>query len=470
MLNPNEKCKCPTSYFSPHRVGKCALRLLVGQQGAACESISTSKREASSEVVLTSEAVLPMAEAIITDNEVILSEPSSKDAIVSYRQLAVDSPIAYVCASCPEDYQDAVTAICLERGIQKAYGRSGDMVNGLSGKDWIPKWQSKVVLAAVTKANTLNSSRVIIVCIEGGKHCDQEYAQIPFLKRAIDKEWQDNGHSSPLRVDVAWVSFQAFSEDFGSISNMSTSSPSAKTTCVSMEKTTTVSSLSDKGRVGKDISAADLNPIQEIAQLNIHSTSATTKPRTQTKSAPNPKESVKVLSAPSREENKLKSREENKLKASSLAPSLEIKCDECGRGFKSDDALSSHRQSTNHFKLIDVFICVECSKHFGSMESFNQHIRATGHRDVQTHLVQQQRLDVVVNTAPTTSASKEVETHVCGECEAVFNSEHAWRQHQSALSHKDPTCKVCSRTFGSKTALSQHLEATKHYRSEKKRT
>ena len=48
------------------------------------------------------------------------------------------------------------------------------MVNVLSGKDWIPKWEAKVVMATVTKAQTLNSNKALILCIAGGKHCDAE--------------------------------------------------------------------------------------------------------------------------------------------------------------------------------------------------------------------------------------------------------------------------------------------------------
>ena len=37
------------------------------------------------------------------------------------------------------------------------------MVNVLSGKDWIPKWEAKVVMATVTKAQTLNSNKMDLV-------------------------------------------------------------------------------------------------------------------------------------------------------------------------------------------------------------------------------------------------------------------------------------------------------------------
>ena len=62
----------------------------------------------------------------------------------------------------------------MQHQVQKAFGKAGDMVNVLSGKDWIPKWEAKVVMATVTKAHTLNSNKALILCIAGGKHCDAE--------------------------------------------------------------------------------------------------------------------------------------------------------------------------------------------------------------------------------------------------------------------------------------------------------
>ena len=62
------------------------------------------------------------------------------------------------------------------------------MVNAISGKGWIPKWEAKVVMAAVTKAQTLNSNKALILCIAGGQHCDAEMARQPALVRAIKTE------------------------------------------------------------------------------------------------------------------------------------------------------------------------------------------------------------------------------------------------------------------------------------------
>ena len=95
---------------------------------------------------------------------------------------------AVVCASCPESYHDRVAEFCLQHQVQKAFGKAGDMVNAQSEKDWIPKWEAKVVLATVAKAQTLNSDKALILCIAGGKHCDAEMARQPTLVRAIKPE------------------------------------------------------------------------------------------------------------------------------------------------------------------------------------------------------------------------------------------------------------------------------------------
>ena len=95
---------------------------------------------------------------------------------------------AVVCTSYPESYHDRVAEFCLQHQVQKAFGKAGDMVNAQSGKDWIPEWEAKVVLAPVAKAQTLNSDKALTLGIAGGKHCDAEMARQPTLVRAIKTE------------------------------------------------------------------------------------------------------------------------------------------------------------------------------------------------------------------------------------------------------------------------------------------
>ena len=82
------------------------------------------------------------------------------------------------------------------------------MVNVLSGKDWIPKWEAKVVMATVTKAQTLNSNKALIPCIAGGKHCDAEMVRQPALARAIKTEMA----SQEFRVRGEFIEISGFSE------------------------------------------------------------------------------------------------------------------------------------------------------------------------------------------------------------------------------------------------------------------
>jgi len=117
---------------------------------------------------------------------------------------------AAVCASCPEAFHDEVAALCRQHGIQKAFGKAGDMVNSLSGKDWIPKWEAKVVMATVTKAQTMGAEKALIICIAGGKNCDSEMARQPHLVRAIKKEMEDE----QFRVRVEWIEKEEFFERY----------------------------------------------------------------------------------------------------------------------------------------------------------------------------------------------------------------------------------------------------------------
>ena len=127
---------------------------------------------------------------------------------------------AVVCASCPESYHDRVAELCLQHQVQKTRGKAGDMVNALSGKDWILKWEAKVVMATVTKAQTLNSNKALILCIVGGKHCDAEMARQPALVRAIKTEMA----SQEFRVRVEFIEISEFLERYPDIkSNTSTS-------------------------------------------------------------------------------------------------------------------------------------------------------------------------------------------------------------------------------------------------------
>ena len=94
------------------------------------------------------------------------------------------------------------------------------MVNALSGKDWIPKWEAKVVMATVTKAKTLKSNKAHILYIAGGKHCDAEMARQPALVRAIKTEMA----SKEFRVRVEFNEISEFLERYPDIKSKTTKS------------------------------------------------------------------------------------------------------------------------------------------------------------------------------------------------------------------------------------------------------
>ena len=118
--------------------------------------------------------------------------------------------MALVCASCPEAFHDEVAELCRRHGIQKAFGKAGDMVNDLAGRDWIPKWEAKVVMAVVTKAQTLGVSNATILCISGGRQCDLEMARQPALVRAIRKEMG----SDKFSIKVSWMDISDFRKEY----------------------------------------------------------------------------------------------------------------------------------------------------------------------------------------------------------------------------------------------------------------
>ena len=92
---------------------------------------------------------------------------------------------AVVCASCPETYHDRVAELCLQHQGQKAFRKAGDTLNKRRGKGWIPNWEAKVVMATVTKAQTLNTNKARFLCIAGDKNCGAEMARQPARVRAI---------------------------------------------------------------------------------------------------------------------------------------------------------------------------------------------------------------------------------------------------------------------------------------------
>jgi hypothetical protein len=335
---------------------------------------------------------------------------------------------AVIVASCPEVHQDKVTEICRVKDFQKAYGRAGDMVDILKGKDWVGKWQAKVVAAAITKAQSMKVNRVKIICIEGGKFCNAEYAHIPLLKEAIEKEWTDNKNSSSLRVNSLWLSFEHFVEDHGSVHDR-----------------VPLSGLSLESPLkGSDPSRAD-------AKSKTKKEAEVEKPQSGKSST-----LLKADGSSSKLVN-------TKTMASPVPVGNEMLCEVCSRSFASVAALVQHVEDTDH--IFTIHCCNGCNESFSIMDPkkllpiyrFKQHQETTGHRGSR-------------NSTTSVSALKALDRKKgadegewqCGECQKIFRSEIAFNSHQQSTRHKDPTCMICERSFGSKISLEQHLEDTGH--------
>lgn len=128
-----------------------------------------------------------------------------------HRKLTEAKEEAVIVASCPSKLHHVVSYFCKKRGFQKAFGPLGGMVGSLSGSAWVAKWEAKVAMATVTKAETLGTSRAKIICISGGHYCDLELARQPQLVKAIKQGMQNDA----FRVRVESMEFEEFMESYG---------------------------------------------------------------------------------------------------------------------------------------------------------------------------------------------------------------------------------------------------------------
>ena len=96
------------------------------------------------------------------------------------------------------------------------------MVHVKSGKDWIPKWEAKVVMATVTKAKTLKSNKALTLNIAGGKPCDAEMVRQPTHART-------EMASQELRVWFEFIEINEFSERYPTTKSKKHQSPQKRT-------------------------------------------------------------------------------------------------------------------------------------------------------------------------------------------------------------------------------------------------
>lgn len=328
------------------------------------------------------------------------------------------APETIICASCPQMHQEQMNKICKDLNITKAYAKKGDTLDMLSGNNWIPKWESKVVATAVTLAQTLGSKKVKILCISGGHYCDQEMARQPSLVRAIKREMAEAGNES-FQVKVEWLEFDHFLEEYNVRPSQSERSTResvqnpAEFVCPSCDREfTSEQSLSQHmeatGHLWKcRVCEREFTSANSLQQ---HSTSSGHDNRPQRSAGAEKKVT-----------------EENS-----------FSCPGCNREFISEQSLSHHMEATNHW-----WKCNVCEREFASEQSLEQHASSTGHQSRPPKTIDQRCDRESVKTK-----KKEIEEEP---------------------KPKGPpqvyTCRVCSRAFNSKQGLNQHLEATNHQTS-----
>jgi hypothetical protein len=358
------------------------------------------------------------------------------------RNLSVPEVEAVIVASCPESHQNLVTEICKRKNFQKAYGRSEDMANSSNVKDWMGTWQAKVVTASITKAQSLNTRRIKIIFIEGGKFCDEEHACMPQLKKTIAKEWIESGHATELRLECLWVGYDSFFEHYGHDSFCEHYGHDL------FHFFPEFSGISKFPPVMNEAKIRKLNP-KEQQQLNLNNNLPFPPPEIQ-----NPGNADPLLNEP---EKIADSPNEN-----------EVFCDECSRSFASRKTLIQHLHETDH--KFTVHYCTSCNDRFSIIEQhgktfilplsrLEQHQTNTGHtgvRKLETSVSQ------LKNKFPRKNESKG-EEWACGEFRKTFKTEKARDFHQMAIGHCAPSFLDYKDTFDSQKSLEQHFSATGHY-------
>jgi len=348
---------------------------------------------------------------------------------------------ATVVASCPEKYHDHVVKICQHLNIQKAFGKAGDMVNDLSGKDWVPKWEAKVVMAVVTKAQTLGVQKAKIICIAGGPMCDKEMARQPQLVKAVKKEMG----SDSFRVSVEWMEAEDFFERYAAGGGP----PRGK----GRGKAADGAKPGEAAAPGPKVGAANTKPPKAAAS----EPKAAGHPKAASTAAPKEKRALcKFFSSSGGCRNgdacafahvaapQSEPAQRAAAPAAGAAPdsapkakgkakgATDFACSGCGRKFASEMALEQHEEATGHGL---EFECTVCGKVFADEQALEQHGTDTGHGA----------------------------GFACSACGKTFESEQALQQHGHATGHLAPGTAVllrcaCRRTFSTLQSLQQHLE------------
>lgn len=339
---------------------------------------------------------------------------------------------ARVCASCPEAFHDQVTAICRSNGIQKAFGKTGDMLDSLKGHDWVAKWEAKVVMATVTKAQTLGSAQARIICIAGGRHCDLEMAQQPKLVRAIKQEMQDPS----FRVRVDWLEFSQFLDEYGDPATSSTEAVS-QTTQAQLCKYYASSSGCKNGDSCKFVHASS------AASSAVPDQGKGVKAKGKGKGYA---KEMKVVGEGKQAEAEHKT---TAVPKANVKTTTDFTCDMCHKAFKSSAALEQHQEDAGHTPM---WTCGECGREFGTERAWQQHQQATGHLDPTCPVCQKPFSSAQLLSQHLTDSKKCSNARNAHEVRVKVNS-------MCQGTAQAVRCETCGRAFPNESARRQHWDS-----------
>lgn len=116
------------------------------------------------------------------------------------------APEAVVLAACPREHHAALTQICKQQKIMRAFSTIGSTL----GKGWVAQWESHVLMAVVGLVEERGAHQARIVCVDGGENCVEQMAAQHHLVQAVQAAL---GNAS-FPVQCVWMSFEAFCAEF----------------------------------------------------------------------------------------------------------------------------------------------------------------------------------------------------------------------------------------------------------------
>jgi hypothetical protein len=319
------------------------------------------------------------------------------------------------------------------------------MVNSLSGKDWIPKWEAKVVMATVTKAQTMGVNKALILCVSGGKNCDAEMGRQPQLVRAIKQEMADQS----FRVRVEWMDVEDFYERWPATKG---TIPRAPPNLLTGRQNVESKQPKQQGAQRSDVPQATASQPKAEAKKQ----KAEAKPKAEAHSkqkvtSAQPKAVAlckyfakgKCVNGDACTFSHRSDKEGRDTNSAACGQAKQIQCLECGKSFKTWEQIEAkHWLCKGHAPMCK---CVQCGKAFDIGAQCQQHQKDTGHKGMAR----------VNHPAPA--------TWICRQCSKLFNTETALDQHKTSAGHNTvPACKGCDRVFDTFQALSQHQAAKGH--------